>query len=105
MWFFVVSAALASHWALYGILPSVAPVSGLMMPPRPLLILVLVAAIQYPVISGLPSLLRTIGPAGAAGAPPRPPPPPRPAPRAPAGACPWPGAPPGAGAWPARSWP
>src|SRR5215468_7483108 len=107
MWFFVVSSAFACHSALYGILPSAAPVSGLIMPPRPLLILVLVAAIQYPVMSGLPSFERTIGPAGAAGAPPRPPPPPRPPAPPPAGAGACPGAPPPppcAGAWPARTW-
>src|SRR5262245_3240619 len=65
----------------------------------PLLMFVLVAAIQYPVKSGLPSGARTTGPAGAAGAPPRlPPAPPRPPP---AGACPG-AAPPGA--WPTRIW-
>src|SRR5215471_313047 len=75
------------------------------MPPRPLLMLVLVAAIQYPVMSGLPSFERTIGPAGTAGAPPRPPPPRAPAPRPPAGAGACPGAPPPcAGSWPARTW-
>src|SRR6516162_2404878 len=101
MWFFVVSSALAFHTSLYGILPSAANdpssffLSGLRMPPRPLLISVFVADIQYPVTSGLPSGVRTIGPAGTAGAPPRPPPPRPPPPRppaAPGGACP--GAPP-----------
>src|SRR5215475_7732901 len=75
------------------------------MPPRPLLMLVLVAAVQYPVMSGLPSFERTIGPAGTAGAPPRPAPRPPPSPRPPAGAGACPGAPPPcAGAWPARTW-